>query len=157
MRIELTRALLSPGHSDFLRNSTNHFRMFLCLVSCFLRITVSLLYRSQAVSKIFVPLYPYLISEGRRIFRACNRHSKEIATFRKHVTKYKNIIRNSESHGDKILWVNSVRITKLFYQCTIFLYGVAVRCDGGRFSVLSPFIEKSMTEYIKKFPRSHYP
>ena len=37
------------------------------LVTCFLRVTVSLLFRLQAVSKTPVPIYPCLIiSEGRR-------------------------------------------------------------------------------------------
>ena len=39
------------------------FRTFFYLVTCFLRVTVSLLCRLQAVSKIHVPIY--LISEGR--------------------------------------------------------------------------------------------
>ena len=43
-----------------------HFRMFLYLVTCFLRATVSLLCRLQAVSNLHVPIYPYLISEARR-------------------------------------------------------------------------------------------
>ena len=34
--------------------------------NCFLRIMVPLLCRLQAVSKIHVEIYPYLISEGRR-------------------------------------------------------------------------------------------
>ena len=46
---------------------TINFRMFECLVTCFLRVTVSLLYRLEAVSKIHVAIYPCLIiSEGRR-------------------------------------------------------------------------------------------
>ena len=51
MRIEFKnfmRTILSPRLSDFLRNSTIHFRMFLCLVTCFLRVTVSCLDQSQA-------------------------------------------------------------------------------------------------------------
>ena len=52
MRIELTPAILSPLLLDFRRNSTIHFHMFLYLLICFLRVAVSLLYRSQAVSKI---------------------------------------------------------------------------------------------------------
>ena len=64
-RIKLTRAILVPLFSNFLRNSSIHFRMFLYLETCFL-VTVLLLCRLQAVSKIHVPIYPYLISEGRR-------------------------------------------------------------------------------------------
>ena len=41
--------------------------MFGCLVTCFLRVAVSLPCRLQAISKIHVPIYPCLIiSEGRR-------------------------------------------------------------------------------------------
>ena len=40
--------------------------MFSYLETCFPRVTVSLLCRLQAVSKIHVQIYPYLINEGRR-------------------------------------------------------------------------------------------
>ena len=40
MRIELTQAILMSRFSNFLRNSTIHFRMFLYLVTCLLRVTV---------------------------------------------------------------------------------------------------------------------
>ena len=66
IRIEITRAILMPRFSDFRRNSTIHFRIILYLETCFLRVMVSLLCRLQAVSKIHVPINPYLISEGRR-------------------------------------------------------------------------------------------
>ena len=59
-RIELTEAILMTRFSNFLKNSIIHFRMFLYLETCFLRVTIS-----QAVSKIHAPMYPYLISEGR--------------------------------------------------------------------------------------------
>ena len=39
--------------------------------------------------KNFVPIYPYLISEGDEIVRACDRHWDETVTLTKHVTKYK--------------------------------------------------------------------
>ena len=45
----------------FFSNKPSNF-----LVIYFVRVTVLLLFRLQAVSKIFVPIYPYLISEGRR-------------------------------------------------------------------------------------------
>ena len=51
---------------NFLRNSTIHFSMFLYLVTCFLRVTVLLLCRLQAVSKIHVLFYPYLINDIRQ-------------------------------------------------------------------------------------------
>ena len=77
-----------PRFWNFLRNSIIHFRMFLYLVTCFLRITVSLQCRLQAVSKIHVIIYPYLISEWRRFVWNCDRQSNETVTLRKHVTKY---------------------------------------------------------------------
>ena len=43
---------------------TINFRMFLYLVTSFMRVTVKLLCRLHTVSKIHVLIYPYLISEG---------------------------------------------------------------------------------------------
>ena len=43
IKIKLNRAILMSRFSDFLGNRTINFRMFECLVSCFLRVTVSLL------------------------------------------------------------------------------------------------------------------
>ena len=69
MRIGLTRAILIPQHSDFLRNSTIQYSISLYLATCFVRVTVSLLWRSQAVSTIHFQISPYLIiSEGSRKF-----------------------------------------------------------------------------------------
>ena len=59
IRIKFTRAILMPWFPNFLKTSIMHFRMFLYLVTCFLRVTVSLLCWSQAVSKIHVRIYPY--------------------------------------------------------------------------------------------------
>ena len=127
MRIDVTREILSPRPSEFLRSSTIHFRMFLYLLTCFLRVSVSLLRRSQAISTTHVPIFPYLISEGRQ---ACNRHSNKTVTFRNHVTKYKNMrkwivefFRKSESRGDEIVRVNS---TNSLYQFTLIFYGAVV-------------------------------
>ena len=39
---------------------------FLSLVTCFLRFTVSLLCRLQAISKKLVPIYPYVIEERQK-------------------------------------------------------------------------------------------
>ena len=66
IRIELTEEILMLLFSNFLRNSTINFRVFLYLITCFPRVAVSLLCRLQTVSKIHVPIYPYLISELRR-------------------------------------------------------------------------------------------
>ena len=60
MRIELTWAILSPRLAGFQTNMTIHFRQFLYLITCYLRITVSLLCWSQTVPKIHVPIYPYI-------------------------------------------------------------------------------------------------
>ena len=47
-RIELTQAILMPRFSNYLWNSNIIFSMFLYLVTCFLRVTVSLLCWSQS-------------------------------------------------------------------------------------------------------------
>ena len=58
IRIKLTRAILMPLFSNFLKNSTIHFHVFLDLVACFLRVTVSLLCWSQAVQRYMFQLFP---------------------------------------------------------------------------------------------------
>ena len=85
---------------------------------------------------------------------ACERHNNETVTLRKHVSKYKNkrkrmveFLRKSETRGDRILRVNSIRITKSII--ILFFYGVALRCDKWRFSMYSPSIEKTMIFRIK--------
>ena len=69
--------------------------------------------------KDFVPIYPYLISEGDEIVRACDRHRNETVTLTKHVTKYKYVqkwmvefLSKSQSRVIKITQVNSIRMTK---------------------------------------------
>ena len=69
--------------------------------------------------KDFVPLYPYLISEGDEIVRAYDRHWDETVTFTKHVTKCKymrkwmvEFLSKSQSRDIKIAWVNSIRKTQ---------------------------------------------
>ena len=47
IRRELTRAILMPRFLNLLRNQTIHFRVFLHSETCFLRVAVSLLCRSQ--------------------------------------------------------------------------------------------------------------
>ena len=50
-----------PRFSNFLRNATIHFHMFLYLAACFLRVTVLLLCIFQALSTIHVPIIiPYI-------------------------------------------------------------------------------------------------
>ena len=84
---------------------------------------------------------------------SCNRHSNETVALRKHVSKTKNMrkwmvefIRKFDNRGIKIARVNSILITKSINLAlvTLILYGLGVRCDMRRFSVVSPFIEKSM-------------
>ena len=91
IRIALTRVILMLWFSNFQRKSIINFRMFLYLETYFLRVTVSLLCRLQAVLLIHVQIYPYQISKGRRIVRPCDQHSNETVTLRKRVTKYKNM------------------------------------------------------------------
>ena len=69
--------------------------------------------------KDFVPINPYLISEGDEIVRACDRHRDETVTLTKHVTKYKymrkwmvEFLSKSQSCVIKIARVNSIRMTK---------------------------------------------
>ena len=64
-RIELPRTILMPW-LKFSEKFHHQFLLFLYLVTGFLRVTVSLLCRLQAVSKMHVPIYRYLISEGRQ-------------------------------------------------------------------------------------------
>ena len=91
MRIELTRAILILALlSNFLRTPTVNFPMFVYLVICFLRVTVSVLCRLQAVWKMHFPIYPSLICEGRRNCSNLWLASNETATVRKHI-KYKHM------------------------------------------------------------------
>ena len=120
IRIELTRATLTPRFWYFLRKSIINFRMILYLVAYFLRLTVSLICRLQAASNIHVPIYPYLISEGcRNCSTLWQAYSNETVTLRKHVTKYKNMrkwmveyLKKFENRGIKIVRVYSILITK---------------------------------------------
>ena len=62
IRIELATEILVTRFSNFLRNSTIHFCMFLYFETCFLWVKASLLCRLQGVSKIYVSIYPSLIT-----------------------------------------------------------------------------------------------
>ena len=53
-------------------------------------------------------------------------------------------LQKSERHGDKIARVNSMPINK-YINLLSFYTVLGVYCDRGRFSVHSPFIERSMT------------
>ena len=70
-----------------------------------------------------------------KIVLACDRHSNETVTLRKHVTKYKHIqkwivefLKKSERRGEKIARVDSICITKSI-NLQKFCIGVWVRCD----------------------------
>ena len=69
--------------------------------------------------KDFVPICPYLFSEGDEIVRACDRHWDETVTLTKQVTKYKymrkwmaEFLSKSQSRVIKIAWVNLIRMPK---------------------------------------------
>ena len=118
IRIELTRTYIMPRFSNFLRNAIINFRMFLHLLTCFLRVSVSLLCRLHDVSMSHVSIYPYLISEGKRNCSTWDRYSNETATLWKHVTKYENMqtlifefLKKLENRVFKIARVNSILIT----------------------------------------------
>ena len=77
------------------------------------------MYRWHNQYKHFVPIYPYLISEGDEIVRACDRHNNETVTLTKHVTKYKymrkwmvKFLGKSHSRVIKIAQVNSILMNK---------------------------------------------
>ena len=135
-----------PRVSNFLWNSTNNFRTFLYLGTCILRVAV--------VEQFRLPLLIRLGQIGTCIFdTACNRHSNETVTPRKYVTKHKNIrkwiiefLRKFENCGIQITWVDAILI-KNCINLQLFpfiLQDVGVRRDRIRYSVHSPFIEKSM-------------
>ena len=76
--------------SNFLKNSFIHFRVLLYFVTCFLRVMVSLLCRLQAVSKMHVPIYPYLtIVKGDGIVLPRDRQCNKTVTLRKRLPNIK--------------------------------------------------------------------
>ena len=148
IRIKFT-PLLIARFSIFLKNSKINFRMFLYLVTCFLRVMISMLCRSQGQT-ISSPL---LKLDTSFYDTACSRHSNETVTLRKYVYKNKNMrkwmiefLRKFENRSVKINPINSIIITKSInlQLFTFILYGFGVSSDLMRLSVLCPFIEKSM-------------
>ena len=109
------------------------------MVTCFLRVAVSLLCRLQAVSKIHVPIiYPCLIiiAKGDEIVRPFDCHNNKTAAVRKHDINYKHMcklmlvfLEKFDNRGIKIARVNSIRIKKID-EFTLILYGVGglLRC-----------------------------
>ena len=118
IRIKLNRAILMPRFSHFLGNRTINFRTLECLVTCFLRVTVSLLCRLQAVSKIHVPIYPCLtISEGRqKLFDpliGTATYPRLSGNMLQNMRKLMWVFLGKfENRGIKIAGVNSIHITK---------------------------------------------
>ena len=126
--------------------------MCLFWITCFPRVAVSLLCRSQGRT-ISSPFSNYIGIIWNTFDTACNRHSNETLTLGKHVTKYKNMrkwkvefLRKFENRGIKFSRVNSILIIKsinfLLWFCMVLGSVVIKR----RFSVHSPFMEKSMTQ-----------
>ena len=79
--------------------------------------------------KYFVPIYPYLISEGDEIVRAYGQHCDETVTLTKHVTKYKymrkwmaEFLSKSPSRVIKIFRVNSIRMLNQFTLISYVLF-----------------------------------
>ena len=69
--------------------------------------------------KVFISIYPYLISAGDEIVRACDRQWDETVTLTKHVTKYKYVrkwmvefLSKSQSLVIKFARVNLICMTK---------------------------------------------
>ena len=84
---------------------------------------------------------------------AYNRRSNETMILRKYVTKHKNM-RKSMVEFRRKFWIVALKLLKLtrFLSPNLSIYFNFVRwwvrCDRGRFSVHSLFIEKSMVVFI---------
>ena len=86
-----------------------------------------------------VPMYPYLIIvKGDEILLACNQHSNEDVTHRKHVIKYKNVRKFMVEFLMKlsVVAVKLLEITQFLYYPLTFL--------TNRPCAVYIFIEKSM-------------
>ena len=109
-----------PRLLNFLRNSTIHFWMFLSLVTCDMRVMVSLLCRSQP--RTILSRFINNVARDKFEYVSLIQLVTGIATktwLWKHVIKYYNtwklmfeFLRKSESRVDKIAPVNSIRINK---------------------------------------------
>ena len=133
IRIKLNWVTVMPWFSHFLGNRTINFRMFECLVTCFLKVMVLLLYWLQAISKIHVPIYPCLIiSEGRRNVQLFDRHSNETVTVTRHVAKYKHMQKNWGWYFLENLRIVALKLLKLtqYVSPNLSIYCNFVRCWG---------------------------
>ena len=153
MRIEIKRAILMPRLADFLGNSAIHFRMFLYLVTCFLRVTVLLLCRSQArtISSQFtkmerVSLIQLVTGIATKLWLSGNM----FPNIKICENGWSNFSENLRMVGIKIARVKSISITKsiikLNLNCSVEVCG-----DRGRFSLHSLFIEKFMLQFVFKY------
>ena len=99
----VTRIELTSDFNDsilyFQRNFTINFRVFLCLVTCFLGVTGSLLCRFQLYQRKNVLIYYYFIGEEQRNCSTLCRHSNETMTLRKWMVEF---LRVFENRGIKI-------------------------------------------------------
>ena len=144
-----------PRFTNFLKKFTIHFCKCFYLVTCFVRVTVSLLCRSQgrtisspSTNKRGINWNKYLWYSNETDWTK-PLHSNETVTLMKHATIYKNMrkwlvdfLRKFSSRGIKMLeWTQ-------FASSNQSMYFNFARCwgplDRGRFSVHSPFINKSM-------------
>ena len=100
MRIALTGAILFINSSNFIATTLkfsekfdDQFSHVFIFGNMFCEshgsVVMPVTSSKNFVSMIHVPIYPYLISEGNEIVRACDRHCNETVTLTKHVTKYK--------------------------------------------------------------------
>ena len=122
MRIDLTRTILSPQLSDFMKNSAIYFSHVFIFSTMFPKsLGFVAMPGTSCIKDTCSTLYISNISKERRncpslwLVRQRNRDSHAW----KHVTKYKNMRksmvefpRKCNSSGDKIAPVNSIRITE---------------------------------------------
>ena len=127
IRILLTRTILMPRFSNLLRNSIIRCGMFLNLETCFLRVTVSLLCQLQAVSKIRIPICPYLIIEwSPNCLNFVTGTATDPWLSGNMLPDIKEFLRKFENRGIKIDPVNWILIIKSMnlQLFTLILFGV---------------------------------
>ena len=157
MRIEFTNFISTTLR--FSEKFDHTICLFLYLVICLLRVTVSLLCRSQA-RIISSPVTNNVdILTNWNLYHTSGTYNRHMATKQwlsgnilPNIKTYKNGSSNfSENLGVVGLkFFDSLNSHHKIYQFTLILYGVSVRCDRGRFSVHSPFIEKSLSISLQR-------
>ena len=134
MQLEQLNATIFKFSQKF-DHSFSHVFIFIYLVTCFQIVTVSLLCRLQGKA-ISSPCTNRGINNiGTYIFNtACNRHSNETMTLRKHVTKYINI--NTWENGWSNISENFIKVALKLLELTQFasanisIYINFIRCCG---------------------------